>query len=729
MEEMLRQVLVVFAEEFHEQSQAITDALLRAERTQLPGDRKALMAEVFRHAHSIKGNAGTLGLNDLEQLAHAMETSLSPARSGLAALRPDVVAAVLRALDQAHRRVQSQLGGNDLEDPLLKASASFLLALSAGAEAVGASGLPPALSPLPPAAPPPPGLNTSATVLDAPPGTVELEGIPRSASETLRVSIQRLSALDRNVDELREVRAAFEHRAEEARRLHTTLMGALQASPEGGLDAQTGRWLGEQLQNLHRTLARDVGELAGRLTSVEEELRTLRMLPVETILAPLNRAVWEQARSVGKAARLELSGTQVALDRRLLNELKDPIVHLARNAVDHGIERPEDRVKVGKPREGVVRIQVEQRGNQVLMTFSDDGAGVNLDAVRRRAVERKLLTDERAARLTEHEVHNLLFTPGFSTATEVTLTSGRGVGLDVVRENVQKIGGRVTVTSVPGVGTRFLLELPLTLATAQVLAFEASGMTLTLPLQAVMRAEYLAPGKSQARSIDVEGQILPLHSLAKLLGLPQQSTVSRQSSVIIARGADKLLALKVDRLLGEREVVIRPNPPELSRLRHLSAAAALGDGRLAFVLSLRALAERAQAEPIDEEGVETRTRRRVLVVDDSITTRALHKQVLETAGFFVLTASDGEEALRMLRSRGADVIVSDVRMPRMDGLALTRALRRDPQISHLPVILVSSLDSDEDRRRADEAGASAYLPKTAYERGQLLSLVQSLLAS
>jgi two-component system chemotaxis sensor kinase CheA len=209
--------------------------------------------------------------------------------------------------------------------------------------------------------------------------------------------------------------------------------------------------------------------------------------------------------------------------------------------------------------------------------------------------------------------------------------------------------------------------------------------------------------------------------------MPGQVGGNKQAALIVARAQDRLLALRVDRLIGEREVVIRPSPPEIQKLRHLTSAAALGDGRLAFVLSLRVLAERAQAQALQGAAPAQGAKRRILVADDSITTRTLHRQVLEAAGFQVQTASDGEEALRVLRMDGADLLVSDIRMPRMDGLALTRSIRQDGRIRGLPVVLVSSLDSDDDRRRATEAGASAYLTKGAYERGALLDFVKNLL--
>ncbi len=747
MEDALRQVLGVFAEELREQTSAISDALIRIERSKELDERRLLMKEIFRHAHSIKGNAGTLGLMDLEELAHAVETALTPFRSGERALVPSLAPAILQSLDQAQRRVEAAIGGSDAPDPLLAYSAAEILRLSSREEdpfgrprgtrrvgtvdgaqaALAAEARPHAGRGAPVSGPP--------SLIAGPPTEVTAEPTParnvpeRRASdavETIRVAVERLSALDRQFDDLREVKSALEHRIEEARRIAWTLEAALVGRFEG-LDRELTKNVRQQIHLLHRGLSSDVTELTGRLTAADEELRALRMLPVETILAPLSRAVWEHARSVQKLARLEITGAQVALDRRLLQELKDPLVHLARNSVDHGVETAELRQLAGKPAEGVLRIDVEQRGAKVYIAFSDDGAGMDAARLRQTAVDRGLVTAEAAALLTDAQAHEFVFAPGFSTAATVSRTSGRGVGLDVVKENVQKVGGKVSLTTTRGRGTRFVLELPLTLATAQALLFESCGFVLALPLVAVARSKYLNAAKSQTDQIDVNGQLLTLHTLSQLLNLKDEGTSHPGCPVVVVKAADRLMAIRVDRLLGEREVVVRPIPPEIAKLRHISAAASLGDGRLVWILSPRALGEAAQDVRSPEKPKGFKIRPRVVVADDSITTRSLHRQVLEAAGFEVATASDGEEALRILRAQGADLVVSDVRMPRLDGLGLTRRIRQELKLSRVPVVLVSSLDSEEDRLRAHEAGASAYLPKGAYERGELLKLVRALL--
>ncbi|HVE85154.1 MAG TPA: response regulator [Myxococcales bacterium] len=728
MDEILRQVLTLFGEEFREHSLAMAQSLIQADRSDSPEERKALMAEIYRRAHSVKGTSGTLGLFDLEDLAHAVETSLTRFRTGEKALVPGLAQKILDGLDQAQRLLEAVAAGADVSDPVLRATAAELLKLSAG----GAGDAPgDAPSPVVTQASPSPASSSPGAAGEpaaAEPAARVDETTARKGAEVVRVSAERLFALERQLDDLREIRAGIEQRAEDARRLFWTLQGALSRA-QRHLEYDLASVIRDQILQLQRNISGAAGELSFRVAELDDELRALRMLPVDTLLAPLAKAVFEHASNVGKRVRLETFGAKVALDRRMLQELRDPFVHLVRNAVDHGVETPAERARLGKRDEGVIRIDVEQRGNTVQLTFTDDGNGIDVAAVRHKAIESGLLTAEAAAAMAEEQLQELIFQPGFSTSATVSRTSGRGVGLDVVKENVQKVGGRVSVSSRRGQGSRFAIEVPLTLATQQALLFESSGFALAVQLSSVVKARFVDTTEASRGSVEVDGQLLPLHAMSDLIQLPPSHARPNGFSVVVVRAAERMLAIRVDRLLGEREVVVRPLPPEMLRLRHLSAATPLGDGRLAFILSSRALVESLGSQTSFAGLVEVARKHRVVVADDSITTRSLHRQVLEAAGYHVETAADGEEALRILRSKGADLLVSDIHMPRMDGLTLTRRVRAEPALSLLPVVLVSSLDSDADRQRATDAGASEYLAKGAYQRGELLRLVQSLLPS
>lgn len=733
MDDAIRQVLNIFQDELRENSLAITDALIQIERADAAG-RKTLMKEVFRHAHTVKGNAGSFGLQDLEELAHAIETALTPFRDGQKKPTPGIIPTVLEALDRGAKRVAQAMAGNDEPDPVIQSLAAKLLNPAAAA------------TPNPPPSAPPPvekpkqeevrtkeettGVHRRRAEDE---GTGEVSGVQPGGggqgaqTEFIRVSMARLGALDRQLDDLREVRSALEHHSESARRLYWGLEATL-ASQVDETVRDFVKSLRDQVQVLFRGMSNDVGELSSKLSEADDELRGLRMIPVRGILAPLKRSIWEHAHSAGKQGRFEMSGADVALDRKLLEELKDPLMHLARNAVDHGLETPEERKRAGKPAEGLIWVVVEQRGSTVFITFADDGRGVDVVKVRARAIERGVLSSEDAAKLTEDGVRELLFSSGFSMAQSLSKTSGRGVGLDVVRENIGRLGGKVSIRSTLGKGTQFLVEIPLTLATTQALLVEAAGTVLALPIVSVTASTYLmSDGAKAASKVDLNGQILQIHSFADVLGLQGADASKSNFPVIVLSDAGRKIAFRVDRLLGEREVVVRPIPPELTAVPHLTAAAALGDGRLVFILNAKALLEAAGGVTPEARAEKISAKKRIVVADDSITTRSLHKQVLESAGFSVRTASSGEDAFRILISEGADLVVSDVNMPRLDGLGLTRKIRKERRLSALPIILVSSLDSEHDRKNAEEAGASAYVTKQEYQKGELLRLVKGFL--
>jgi two-component system chemotaxis sensor kinase CheA len=686
----LEAALQIFVGELREQSGEITRNLLRTQREPDLAARRELMDELLRHAHTVKGTAGSLGLAEVEEVGHAIETALAPCRSGEKVASAVLTEAVMRALDHAQARVEALLGGVEQPDLALSVLASRLVELGPTAQA-----------------------PQSATAADLPAAARTPSGVE---ADTVRVASARLDALERQLDGLRELNVALDRRVEQARQLERV----------PGLQVGPARAVGEPLQSLRRSLSADAADLRGRVADIEDELRLARMLPLESLVGPLERAVFEHALSVGKQARLTVTGTELTVDRRLLEALRHALGHLVRNAVDHGIESVEVRAAAGKPLEGHVALTFEQQGGHLRVLLQDDGAGIDAERVRRRAVERGLLDDAAAAALDQAGIEALLFASGFSTTDAVSRTSGRGVGLDVVRDGVQRLGGTVALSSELGRGTRFTLQLPLSLATTQSVLFEAQGFLLALPLVAVGRAVHARiDPRAGMEVLDLDGRLLPLGELGATLGLGTSPARIGACPVLLVQQGGRELALRVDRLIGERELVFKPLPPELSRLGYLASVAPQGDGRLVYMLSARWLLEATR--PLARELAPAHARPRVLVVDDSLTTRTLHRQVLEAAGFEVETAGNGEQAWDVLRVRQPELVVSDVQMPRLDGLGLARRIRADPATAELPVILISSLDAEEDHARATAAGASAYLTKQAYQRGELLRLVQRFL--
>jgi chemotaxis protein histidine kinase CheA len=708
MDDVLRQVVGVFAEEVKEQAHRIAAAVLA-----MDGDPAAIplqVEELYRQAHSLKGSSSSLGVTELEILAHTLEDAWLPIRRARGRLSATLVDASLRAMDAARLRAAG-LVADDAQglDAVQKAS-SELAVIASGEE--------------------------SATVAAAEEPEAEPAAAPVAATEggeTLRVAAEHLSSLERRIDELRQIRDRFDHRTSTVSALIQTLERMWHKSRGDKKDRDSVDALYHVLRQLsafRRDLIDDAERSHGNLLQLEESLLAMRMVPASLLREPLARAVRDTCRRTDKDARFEFDGGDAQIDRRLLEQLKSPLLHLVRNAVDHGLEPTVVREAMGKSARAQVRVSVEQRGREVLISVRDDGRGIDGNKVRRKAIDLGLVGEAEAERLADRELHELLFRPGFSTADEVTEVSGRGVGLDVVRDAILRLQGRIELLSQPGSGTEFQLVVPLTIASSEVMLIEECGRTFALPLSSIVRIVRAANTDLRltgGRAVfHYDEQSVPVVRLSRLLGLTEQHDGSAFRTVALLRSGEELVALVCERLLGWQDLVMRPLPAELQSLKLLSTAAILPNGQPIFVLSPRALVETATvaSEERAERAAQPGT---ILVADDSITTRSLLRNTLETSGFRVRIATDGDEALRLAFAETFDLIVSDVRMPRLDGFSLTARLRADPRTARVPVVLFSSLDSDEDRRRGSASGANAYLTKGAFDRGQLLDVIGSLI--
>jgi len=399
-----------------------------------------------------------------------------------------------------------------------------------------------------------------------------------------------------------------------------------------------------------------------------------------------------------------------------------------RNAADHGMEDPEARRAAGKPAQGRILVRIEPRGSRIGVVVEDDGRGIDLAAVRASAVRKGLLTAEVAARLPDAEVARIIFQPGFSTARAITEISGRGVGLDVVHATVLRLGGAVDVSSVLGRSTRFDLELPLTLAATAAILFRVGRDLAALSADAVERVLLLGPGDvgtvAGRATVEVSQAQVPFAWLSQLLGLaPGRMAAKAQPALVLALGTQRAV-VAVDEVLGQQEVVLGALGARAARATHLAGAAVLDDGRVVGVLNAAEVVRRIQPATLRAQAVAST---RLVVADDSLTTRTAMKALLELAGYQVTAAADGEEAFQIVRDQGAALVVSDVQMPRLDGLGLARRIKDDPRLRAIPVILVTSLDAPEDRAAGLAAGADGYLVKREVERGRLLDLVRQLL--
>ena len=730
-----------FREEASENARVIAAGLLQLERT--PNDRATLDA-VFRAAHTLKGSARLLGFTPVGAVAHALESLLDAVRGQRVALTPTVNDVLLRANDAALALALAAVDGEAAPlDP-----AELIAALEASAD--------PAIHRLT-------QMDTDGTEVHAdvrvdPPLVVEApvlqpapEPLPLPKATpiaTVRVRVDRLDRLLTLAGELTVGRQSWAvHQGNLARlqqrQLHMerTLNQLVREVERVGLTTSQHERLHRQVDQAQSendvlgTLLRTETEAYAQQTTaqgtlieeLEAEVFAARLVPVATLFAPLPRAVRELSRALGKTVELHISGEQTEADRKVLDGLADPLLHLVRNALDHGIEAPEERRSQGKAALAQLTLRATTDGAQMRIAVSDDGRGMDAARLRQAAVSKGMLDAQAAARLDDTEALELIFAPGFSTSAMITDVSGRGVGMDVVRSQVANLGGTVEISSTVGVGSTITLSMPVSLMTSRVVLVEAGEQVWAFPVgscnglvRVTRQARRTVEGQAM---LDHDGRLLPLVGLAEVLGLPTRPTETRQHALLL--GTTRLVALLVDRLVDERPTVIKPLGALLAGHPLAVGGAPLVDGRIAPVLSVQGVLDNSRRTPRLPPPV-PRPLPRLLVADDSFTTRELLRSILESAGYTVATATDGQDALETLRTAAFDVVVSDVEMPRLDGFALTRAMRVDAALADVPVILVTSLHSDEHKRAGALAGAQAYIVKSQFDQQGLLEAIRQV---
>jgi two-component system chemotaxis sensor kinase CheA len=681
----------MFAEEAEGRLAILSELLLELERD---GGDQDLLSSIFREAHTLKGGAAVVGLAEVQEVAHAIEEVLAGLRGGGTAATSALVDALLGAVDGIRELIPAVLAGDDRT-----AEAG---AMVVGLQAAISGTPPPAAAQAPPSPDPPPAAPSPKAVASLP---------RRSRRKTIRLPTERLDELVRLVG---EASAA----ALRVGRLVTDRLG----------DEPVG------VPELH--------ELTRALESLQERTLQARMVPFGTIAEPLRRASRDLARSLGKVVELELSGQETELDRGVLEQVADPLLHLVRNAIDHGIEPPEARLAAGKPAQGTVRVHAMQLGSEVVVTVADDGRGIDLERVRERAGA----NGDSLVGVGDEEALYAIFRSGLSTAATISDVSGRGVGLDVVRTSLAAVRGRVEVHSEPGAGSEFRLNVPITLAVLPCLLVGMAGRRFAIPMHSVVSAEAAGWTEDWVEGqvvIRLRDQILPVSDLAVTLGAaaPAEAPGGDRPAVVVA-SMTRRHAFQVDALLGQRNVVVKDLGRLLPRLSLLAGAALEPDGSILLVLDVSGLVDRARwirstggpagaprpaapsapAGPPPPAGPPS-----VLVVDDTAVVRELERSILEEAGYRVRTARDGREALAALADDAPDLVVTDVDMPYLDGLELTRSIRSDRGLAGLPVVVVTSKAADADRRRAMDAGADAYLVKGDLDQRSLLEVVGRLL--
>ena len=594
----------------------------------------------------------------------------------------------------------------------------------------------------------------------APAGKAASAAAPRSQS-TIRVNIERLDKLLNLMGEILVNQSDAEDRIKEMASIHKStdeiqhsfaaLAQQIRKMKSGAGETDLGD-IKQRVNRMEDALSVTVDRLgaaatrledntAGRkiaLDDLQDQALHVRMLPLGSIFSLYPRVVRDAAGACGKKVRLEISGEETEMDKRLLEQIADPLMHIMRNAVDHGIELPLQRTEQGKPEQGVIRLSAAQRGDRVEIEVADDGAGIIPEKIKA-AAERKGLLGS-GEQLSNEEAIELIFRPGFSTAEAVTTISGRGVGLDVVKNNIEHLEGSVLVESTPGQGTRFLVSLPVTLAVINGMLVECGDARFVIPMTAVQ--ELVAVDKEELQSLGshpgfiLRGSAVPLVNLLEFLGGSPSSDREGRAQVVVVRAERYRLGLEVGRLVGEQELVIKSLGGFLPRMPYVAGVTVMGDGQAVLVLNINQL-----VRDIKNGGKEWRPaagaeaaerasgpRRSILVVEDSLVVRELQRNILEAAGYEVETAVDGNDAMTHLMERQVDCVVTDLEMPGMDGLNLISAIRRTDDLKDIPVVMVTSRNSEEDKRRGVEAGANAYVTKGTFDQQNLLDTIKRLVA-
>ena len=690
-------------------------------------DDQAAIDGILREAHTMKGAAGMVGMMRVSRLAHRLEDLLVELRSGTRRSTPELTDSMLLVVDGLGRLIANPSSAEQ--------DASDELAMERLLPAVAVANPSPPPGPDGPTSPhggevkvaspiPPPALLVVARATAPPSG--EVTGVASPSPPPALLVVARATAPPSG-EEYRP--AAGERKKVETATLDVPvaridelnrLVGEVSAA-----QLRVGHVFGSELQQNPDAIT-EYRELTKVINQLQEVTERTRMVPVGTLGAILHRTVRDTARSLGKKVRWEMVGEDIEVDRGVLEQLVSPLLHLVRNSIGHGIELPAERLAAGKPEEAVVRMHATQVGSKVVIAISDDGDGINVSAVRAAAVKRGLDVDG----LTEDQSLHLIFHTGVSTAKTLTETSGRGVGLDVVKTAVEAVHGEVQIVNHPGAGAEFRIVVPITLTVVPCLIVSIGGQQFGLPLHRILRMleaqnVQVVSGKTLAV---IDGHAVPVSDLASLLGLPS----ARVGPWVLLGPAETPHAFQVETVVQKRDVVVRGLTGRLRDLKAVSGACIEPNGSILLVLDISTLIERSQSAVVaGADGADKPSgpppQLKVVVVDDTLMVRELQRSILERGGYAVRTAADGAAALEMLIEVPADLVVTDVEMPKLDGLQLISNMRSHPRLANVPVLIVSSHGSEEDRQRGMDAGADGYIVKTAFDEAGLLSAVSRLL--
>lgn len=746
-----------FQEEATEYLQRLNEGVITLEAD--PGNRE-LIDQMLRDAHTLKGSSRMVGLIEISDIAHRLEDIMVKVRDGEMRYVPEMSEVFFEALDTIV--FLSESAGKDVSGEV-----DITALLGRLGEVVGAASAQAASAP----GSPQPALVTAEddTRNRERPGTSVKTSSPKKAvheEETLHTRVQqtvriRTEQVDRLLNLVSEVviaqikddQHARDMRSLQARMNETQQLWSRVRTTAVNLESREGLAFNEDLDLLDellsdqrkrlsgivKTYAEDASRASTVVADLQEHSMALRMLPVSTVFNSFPRSVRELAHQFNKDVELQIEGGDTELDKKVLEEINDPLIHIMRNAVDHGIESLSDRLAAGKPAKGKILLAARQEGDHIVIEISDDGAGIDPKKVRTAAVRKGYVSQTEARAMSDREATYLIFEAGFSTSAIITEISGRGVGMDVVREFiVEKLKGSLDVTSVPGQGTTFRLTIPLTLAIIRALLVRVSGQTFAIPTASIEETLRVDPSEI----IKVEGRevirrqrrTIPIVHLRDVLGLEAAENIGRKLPVVTVGFSGHRIGFLVNAFVGEQQIVIKTLGTHLVRVDNVAGVTILGAGEVVPILNVPDLMYHARqitgtrARPDAATAAAETGPKRILICEDSFTTRELERSIFEAAGYDVETATDGALGLAKLQE-GLKVhaVVTDVQMPNMSGFELTRAIRADALLKTIPVVIVTSLERDEEKAEGIQAGADAYITKSVFNQDTLIDTVERLI--
>lgn len=751
----LKELSDTFKVEAEELLRDISSGFIDLERESDPVKRKDLIETVYRGIHSLKGASRTVNHLDMEAVAQALESVFAGLKNQKIATSPQLFDLLHRSWNQLDKLRETPFS---VESPAEFDPGSELLrqlnsALSNKALPVAKIDEKDTL-------------HVFGSSFESPPEKVDL------TNETIRISVSKLRSLLLEAEELISVKLSYTQCELETKELLQFLRSWQKGEGKSRVDLHKiekalqeadhlsqGKGLGKSLfdreqrleifqkaleykmVSLSNFVEHDRRSITRTVDSLLDNIKSVLMVPVSSLFGRFPKLVRDLARTQEKNVGLSLLGGEIEIDRRILEEMKDPFIHLIRNCIDHGIEKEDIRTKSGKPTQGKLSINVFSLDTgKIEIRVEDDGKGLDVQQIKSSAEKSGIFKKEVLETMDEKEILNIVFHSGISTSPIITNVSGRGLGLAIVKEKIEKIGGKVTLSSEPGRGTTFQILLPRTLSTFRGVICRTGENFFFFPAMHVERCVRVkrddVKSVENQESVVIDGRVLSLVQLKQILEIPSNKKSENSSGifhVLVLNHADKRIALVVDEILNEQEVIGKNMGKQILQMRHFSGAAILGSGKVVPILNIPDLIQTAiqsGSRSIREPTIPTEEdhpKKKLLVVEDSITARSLLTNMLEAAGYEVVPSVDGIDAFTHLRTEEFDLVVSDVEMPRMNGFDLTAKIRGDKKFADLPVVLVTALESREDREHGIEVGANAYIIKSRFDQSNLLEIIQRLI--